>query len=139
MQSVRLAFLDKQRPIHGEDANVARVHLAAFPYHHGAAIGIGRLHAVAVDMEQDVRFAQLRCIVNVARLMVTAADRAAATCRRWGCGGCAVMMGIKKALLLMDVSSSAFLIYGAPSVLRYLSGVTPVACLKARIKFRLPP
>ena len=66
MQSVRLAFLDKQRPIHGEDANVARVHLAAFPYHHGAAIGIGRLHAVAVDMEEDVRFAQLRCIVNVA-------------------------------------------------------------------------
>jgi len=40
--------------------------------------------------------------------MVTAADRAAATCRRWGYGGCAVMMGIKKALLLMDVSSSVF-------------------------------
>ena len=53
MQSVRLAFLDEQRTIHGEDANVSRVHLAALPHHHGAAVGVGRFHAVAVDMEQD--------------------------------------------------------------------------------------
>ena len=66
MQPVRLAFFDEQRAIHREDTDVACVHIVAFLYHHGTTVGIGRLHAVAVDMEQDVCFAQLRCIVNVA-------------------------------------------------------------------------